>query len=44
MKKRDINPVLKFLLELGPLVIFFIISRRDKRGYYKYLQSFFNAF
>jgi intracellular septation protein len=25
MKKRDINPVLKFLLELGPLVIFFII-------------------
>ena len=30
MKKRDINPVLKFLLELGPLVIFFIIYGRIK--------------
>ena len=30
MKKRDVNPVLKFLLELGPLVIFFIIYGRIK--------------
>jgi len=30
MKKRDINPVLKFLLELGPLAIFFIIYGRIK--------------
>ena len=30
MKQRDINPVLKFLLELGPLVIFFIIYGRIK--------------
>ncbi|MBT4284200.1 MAG: septation protein A [Rhodobacteraceae bacterium] len=30
MKKRDVNPVLKFLLELGPLIIFFIIYGRIK--------------
>ena len=30
MKKRDVNPVLKLLLELGPLVIFFIIYGRIK--------------
>ena len=31
MKKSDINPVLKFALELGPLLVFFFVNSRGEK-------------
>ena len=44
MKKRDVNPVLKFLLELGPLVIFFIIYGRIKDKVFSIFGVYYQGF